>query len=132
MQELPKLGRLLWLALVLCDAAVLAYMLLGTGLAATPLERLPLLYWALAILLPVLYLIAMMMWGEVPLPRFIGSTADRRHLLFAGGLFLVMALFNHLIQPRWGGNTVLFAVGGCGFLILAYTTYRQRILQEKA
>jgi hypothetical protein len=125
MPKLSKPMRMLWLALVLGDLAVVAYLHFAGGLAYTPVPDLPLLYWVLLFLVPVLQLAPVLVFGVVPMPRGRASEASLGVLLLSGGLSLLAALFNYLVQPGWGGNTVLFAALGCVSFASAYTVYRR-------
>ncbi|HET6313582.1 MAG TPA: hypothetical protein VFH60_07080 [Chloroflexia bacterium] len=125
MQKMSKPVSMLWLALVIGDLAVVAYLHFAGGLAYTPVPDLPLLYWVLLLLVPVLQLAPVVVLGVVPMPRGRSSEASLGVLLLSGGLSLLLALFNHLTQPEWGGNTVLFAALGCISFASAYTMYRR-------
>ena len=129
MQQLREPTRLLWLALLLCDLAALSYMLFAGELISTPLELLPPLYWVFVLLLPVFCLIAVLVWGDVPVRLVKSGPTDHLLLLFLGGLFLLLALYLYLSQSKSGGSIVFYAAMGVGFMILSYPAYQRRALK---
>lgn len=128
MQRVIRPKRALVLSLLLGYLAIFVYMHFILGFAHVSLQALPMLYWMLLFLLPISLLISVLFRGSTSLERGITSNNARGSFgltLLSAGLMLLMGFSNNLIQPAWGGNTVLFVSTGCICLVAAYAIYRR-------
>src|SRR5687768_10694477 len=119
--------RVLFQVLLVGDLLVVIYLHFFVGLARVPLHDLPLYYWLVLFLLPVLGLIHELIWGSPPFERGNSSTKKNAITRFSiAGLFLLLGgLLTHLSQPGWNGNTALMVTLGCQLLVSAYSIYRR-------
>jgi hypothetical protein len=132
MNRLPRPFWVLWTSLVVAYFSGVLYVAMATSVLATPLQALPTAFWLLLLLGWALVLAPDWPLGSrFPTeqnPSDLGSlTRKLRSHIFSSLLFLVMAFLNNLWQPRWGGNTAVFASVGLLNVWLAFVTYRRMI-----
>jgi hypothetical protein len=83
--------RVLFQVLVVGDLLVIIYLTFFVGLARLPFHDLPLYYWLVLFLLPVLQLISELVWGSPHFGRGNSSRMKNAITRFSiGGLFLLL------------------------------------------
>ncbi|HUP28493.1 MAG TPA: hypothetical protein VM409_08670 [Chloroflexia bacterium] len=122
------IGIIFVLALI-TDLAATFYMYVTLGLADTPVESLPPLFWVLLLIALVIMLAITNLPIAVPAEReahrgaippfFLGAW------LFFAGFNFFMAYLSNLLHPHSGGNTTLQLFSGCIFGLVAYAGYRR-------
>jgi hypothetical protein len=118
--------RVLFQVLVVGDLLVIIYLTFFVGLARLPFHDLPLYYWLVLFLLPVLQLISELVWGSPHFGRGNSSRMKNAITRFSiGGLFLLLGGLFVLSQPHWDGYKALMVTLGCQLLVLAYSIYRR-------
>jgi hypothetical protein len=136
MLNLSKPAKIALIALCMGTFVAAAYMYFFDGLDQVSLQELPILYWVMLFFTPVLTLIMVVVGHNEPHGHTAPSTASSYSLLlvlqlFTGGLFLLLALLNNLMQPANGGNTAIFLAAGSQSLVTVYAAYRRhRVLNR--
>ena len=106
------------------------YMYVVDGLVQVRLQSLPPLFFVLLFSVPVLQLVAALVWDTTPLDRVGGTSSSYVRWLVGGCMALLLAFLNNLVTPHWGGTTVVFLAVGCTYLVAAYSIYRRsRVLK---
>jgi hypothetical protein len=137
MHELPKPVRIALLVLLVADLALIVYMAFASGLARTPIQALPPLYWVLLVMFPVLLLFGTLMPGsktsETNRRSTFGDTkSDILSQLvlaifatFSGCVFLLFGFASILNLPESGGTAALMLAVGCAAFIRAFVFYQR-------
>ncbi len=123
----PKRTRSLLAGLLLVDIALILYMGTVGGLSTRPVQALPLLYWLLLLLLPVLALAAALLRSSEPLDDAEKKTYPFYSLLrvCAGCLMVAIAVSLILASPQYGGTAAFTLALGSIFIIDSYAQYRR-------
>jgi len=109
-------------------------MLAAGGLAQTPIQELPLLYWVLLFLPALLFLLAILFSRPAAFPSSIISPFGNVKHGFAWGaifsvlngfLLLLVGIGGLLVYPEWGGIGATLTALGCMSLVAAYAQYRR-------
>jgi hypothetical protein len=135
MQEPPPLLVALWIVLVVVSA--LAAFVLGVlaNVFNSPIQALPVGFW-LATVWPLALICApFVLWrNRIRTTESASrSTIQLGHAssLFAATIFLLMAFFNNLWEPDWGGNTIIFLIVGLLNASLAVSYYRRSAILKQ-
>jgi hypothetical protein len=134
MRELPRPVGIAFLVFLVADFALILYMATVGGLAHTPLQALPPIYWVLLLAYPALGLIMVFYPQPSPFEMNIkGIFGDAKSsavaqtliaVINSGGL-LFLGYVSTRALPEWGGLSAFLIAGGATALVRAYAYYRR-------
>jgi hypothetical protein len=119
------------LILLVADFVILFFMIVFGGLAQSPLQELPLLYWVLLLAYPALYLPILLFPEPGRLQaviKIISKDGKAKSFVWhalGGGLLLLNAYFNQIQHPDWGGLNAFLFVLGSTWLVSTFVLYRR-------